>query len=599
MTQLTRASHFFLLLFAILLSNIAYAATISVTTFTDELNSDGDCSLREAVKAANDNVAVDACAAGSAAVVDVISVGLIGTFQIPMGSLIITDRVEIVGFGRQVTRIDGNNQRQIFRVLMSNPSHNFTVRKLTLQHGRSSSTISGTGGGAAQLEQGHTFRFEEVNFVENGTYISGGGAINAGPLIGNASARLEIDRCHFFDNYGEVGGGAVFAFPATGGQVPATIAISDSLFDGNWSDASGGALRFYNVGTVSLIRNQFIDNQADGSGGAIAIGAASIASTPIIQIEKSSFVSNESGSSGAAAFSYVNVLMSNSTFAGNIAGDPEYGAAIRTFSGTTAAIQYSTFYENGAGSSTQNQVAGSGSSSAIFSCNGCSVSLRSSIVWSASATDLDCSFDFNSAYTSLGSNLDGSGTCATAASDQIVADPRLLPLGGYGVPQTAFVLQTMPPLPSSAAVDFGPANNCPGFFGGNVTIDQRGLPRPVDGSGNGTSKCDSGAIEYQPGVDLGEFTLSVILAGPGSGSVSSDNPGIDCPGECSSDFVESSVVQLGAVASPGSQFSGWSGDCSGMGSCTILMDQAHSVTANFIDSNDFIFVDGFEESASH
>ncbi|MGB0132231.1 choice-of-anchor Q domain-containing protein, partial [Dokdonella sp.] len=475
----------------------------------------------------------------------------------------------------------------------------FTIRKLTLQNGRSTSTANGAGGGAAQLVQGNKFRFEEVNFVENGTFNGGGGAISAGPLIGNADSRLEIDRCHFFDNYGEDGGGAVFAFPASGGQVPSTISISDSLFDGNWSDGSGGALSIYGVATISLSRNQFIDNQADNSGGAIAISAPSTSNAPIVQIEKSSFITNESGLSGAASFSYVNVLMSNSTFAGNSAGDPGYGSAIRTFGTTSVAIQYSTFHENGAGTSSQDHVSGEASAATIFACNGCSVSLRSSIVWSASATDLDCSFDFNSAYTSLGSNLDGSGTCANTASDQIVADPRLLPLGGYGVPQTAFELQTMPPLPSSAAVDFGPANNCTGFFGANVTVDQRGLPRPVDGSSGGISKCDSGAIEYQPGVDLGEFALSVILAGTGSGSVSSDVPGIDCPNECSMDFVENSVVQLSAVASPGSQFSEWSGDCSGQGSCIVLIDQTNSVTANFIDANDFIFADGFEGDTSN
>ena len=39
--------------------------TITVTTTADELNTDGDCSLREAVAAANYDVAVDACPAGN------------------------------------------------------------------------------------------------------------------------------------------------------------------------------------------------------------------------------------------------------------------------------------------------------------------------------------------------------------------------------------------------------------------------------------------------------------------------------------------------------------------------------------------------------
>ena len=46
-------------------SPIAWAATITVNTTTDELNADGDCSLREAIIAANTDAAIDACAAGS------------------------------------------------------------------------------------------------------------------------------------------------------------------------------------------------------------------------------------------------------------------------------------------------------------------------------------------------------------------------------------------------------------------------------------------------------------------------------------------------------------------------------------------------------
>jgi CSLREA domain-containing protein len=43
------------------------AAAITVNTTDDELNADGDCSLREAIVAANTDTAVDACPAGSGA----------------------------------------------------------------------------------------------------------------------------------------------------------------------------------------------------------------------------------------------------------------------------------------------------------------------------------------------------------------------------------------------------------------------------------------------------------------------------------------------------------------------------------------------------
>ena len=51
-----------------------HATTIAVTTTTDELNTNGNCSLREAVRAANTNVAVDACPAGENNQTDTITV---------------------------------------------------------------------------------------------------------------------------------------------------------------------------------------------------------------------------------------------------------------------------------------------------------------------------------------------------------------------------------------------------------------------------------------------------------------------------------------------------------------------------------------------
>ena len=40
------------------------APSTTVSTTNDELNADGDCSLREAIQAANTDTGVDACPAG-------------------------------------------------------------------------------------------------------------------------------------------------------------------------------------------------------------------------------------------------------------------------------------------------------------------------------------------------------------------------------------------------------------------------------------------------------------------------------------------------------------------------------------------------------
>jgi CSLREA domain-containing protein len=62
-------------------SSTQAGTTIPVNTTTDELNNDGDCSLREAVQAASTDTAADACPAGNGW--DTISIPA-GTYQLTL-----------------------------------------------------------------------------------------------------------------------------------------------------------------------------------------------------------------------------------------------------------------------------------------------------------------------------------------------------------------------------------------------------------------------------------------------------------------------------------------------------------------------------------
>jgi hypothetical protein len=75
--------------------------------------------------------------------------------------------------------------------------------------------------------------------------------------------------------------------------------------------------------------------------------------------------------------------------------------------------------------------------------------------------------------------------------------------------------------------------------------------------------------------------LTVAKAGVGAGTVSSTPAGINCGTDCSESYLFGTTVTLMPTVSAGTQFTGWSGDCSGTGSCAVAMDSARSVTATF------------------
>ncbi len=77
------------------------------------------------------------------------------------------------------------------------------------------------------------------------------------------------------------------------------------------------------------------------------------------------------------------------------------------------------------------------------------------------------------------------------------------------------------------------------------------------------------------------YSLTVSLAGTGSGSVSSAPGGINCGSACSAEYSDGANVSLYATASENSTFAGWSGACTGSGSCSVSMTEAKTVTATF------------------
>jgi hypothetical protein len=101
----------------------------------------------------------------------------------------------------------------------------------------------------------------------------------------------------------------------------------------------------------------------------------------------------------------------------------------------------------------------------------------------------------------------------------------------------------------------------------------------------GTGACELTMDEDKSvtaGFDLEpeEFALEISTEGSGEGEVSCEvESGPVEP--CEAEYEEGTEVALVPEAETGSEFSGWSEDCTGTGACELTMDEAHSVTATF------------------
>lgn len=93
--------------------------------------------------------------------------------------------------------------------------------------------------------------------------------------------------------------------------------------------------------------------------------------------------------------------------------------------------------------------------------------------------------------------------------------------------------------------------------------------------------CTSGTTCYTATKPFTLYTLTVNKAGTGSGTVTSNPAGINCGSDCDHTYSSGEDVTLSATPSPDSVFAGWSGACTGTGTCILNLNGNKSVTATF------------------
>ncbi|MDX2032617.1 MAG: CSLREA domain-containing protein [Blastocatellia bacterium] len=322
----------------------APAAVFSVTKTTD--TNDGacnaDCSLREAIRAANASLGAD-----------VISLPA-GTYTLTLaganenaaatGDLDITDALTITGGGAASTIVQAGASAGpgIDKVLSINP--NFTtafatsLSGLTIRFGRNTSGFSGDGfGGGLDWEASST-----------GT--------------------LSISNCTITQNTTADGDGGGLAITNVSGA-PATVTITGTTISSNQparvgaASPLGGGIFQGTLVALSLTNSTISSNLVTGSAGAGQGGGifAFQQSTEVMTLNGCTVSSNQAPSDGGGLRSATRLVIDSSIFSGNASGAQGGGINHNQNNATASSITKTNFVNNSATASGGGFRSGSGS----------------------------------------------------------------------------------------------------------------------------------------------------------------------------------------------------------------------------------------------
>jgi CSLREA domain-containing protein len=527
--------------------------TLTVTTaadYDDNACSDADCTLREAINAAN-------------ASSDANTIAFAANYTITLGSQLpaVTTAITINGNGAANTIVQASDCNPVtlpngctpaaYRVFEVGTTGDLTLNDLTIQNGACSGLCATDGSSGGGVYNAGTTTISNVAFIQNSANNNGGGMYNA------SDSSATLTNVTFSANLGAYGGGGLADY--TSNPILSNVTFSGNTaggtVNGTTYDGFGGGM--YNTSSNPQLTNVvFSQNLTNtyGSGGGMYNSNSSPTLTNV------SFSDNYAGAGGGmynsnSSPALTDVLFSiNSTLSrgGGIYDDTNSNPTLTnvTFSGNTAGPQGGGMYNNG--SPTLINVTFSGNSAndggGIF--NGSGIPTLTNTIIANSLNGGDCSGTLNAASAY---NLIEGSSCGLVNSmngNIIGQDPMLDILadnGGFN--------QTHALLAGSPAIDAGDDTSCNNAGG----KDQRGVLRP-----QGTT-CDIGAFELEA------YTLAITSI---NGTVAS-NPNHNF-------YYEGDVVQLTATPSAGWVFTNWTGGLTGTanpGSVTIHGDTA--VTANY------------------
>jgi CSLREA domain-containing protein len=303
----------FALSFLCCLSQAAFAVTYTVTKIADTNDGmcDGDCSLREAIAAANatvDNDDIAFSALFSAAQ----TITLSGT------DLIITNNgtLTINGPGANLLTVSGNGASRVFT---NNVSAVTNINNLRVTGGNAVSGVQ-TGRGGGVYNHGGTLTL--MNVIITGNTGANGGGTNNAAATGGFNGNLTVINCEISNNTSSSSGGGMQNFSTS------TLTLVNSLVSGNTSNSAGIGGAFQANGTVVISNSTFSGNSTPaGTGGAMYYNGTSLTMNNVTITDNSSL---NGGGGLHKATATLNANVRNTIIAGNrgAAATPDVAGAI-------------------------------------------------------------------------------------------------------------------------------------------------------------------------------------------------------------------------------------------------------------------------------
>lgn len=248
---------FFFILLLIIAAPGTRASVITVNTLVDENNTGTNCSLREAIVAANTNAAFGGCIAGGG--VDDISVQVRGTIDLTSSLPTITAGVNINGGGADVFTLAGNDTFRLMNILMASPD-TMVLSGIGFTRGRKS---SGVNAAALEFNNNGTLTLSSCDFYGN-SGPAAGAADGSSVLFSNASAQLNILGSTFRSNGVE--------HVVEIGNTP--LAITNTTISNN--TGTGAGLFIFGGMPAGTVTNSTISNNNQGIWHANSGGASTI-----------------------------------------------------------------------------------------------------------------------------------------------------------------------------------------------------------------------------------------------------------------------------------------------------------------------------------